>query len=81
MQATGGELLQDGLVRARNAARGVYVFHAHQPLTLVGSGIEPTGQCRYQGARMQRASGGGGEAPDVASPHDPSGYRECEFQS
>jgi len=33
------ELLQDQLVSAFNAARGVDIFYAHQPLAAMGAGV------------------------------------------
>ncbi len=58
--------MQDGLVCARDAAGGVYVFDAHQPLTVVRTCVEPTGEGRNERARMERARGGGGKSTDVA---------------
>jgi len=40
-EATGCQLLQDGLIRTRYAARFVNVFNAHQPLTSMGFGVQP----------------------------------------
>ena len=64
-QAAAGQLLDDGLVSASDATRCVNVFYAQQPLALVGTRIQPARQCASQGARMQRTSGGGGEAAYV----------------
>ena len=69
-QSAGGQLLDDHLVSAWNAARRVHVLDAHQPLATVDAGIKPAGQRGDEGARMQRAGRGWRKSSNVG-PHAP----------
>ena len=66
-QLAGGQLAQDGLPCAGNAARRVHIFNAHQPAALVRARVQPAGQGRHQRACMQQAGGRGGEAACVGA--------------
>jgi hypothetical protein len=57
VQAALCQLLQDDAVGARDAAWGVDILDAHQPAPARRVGVEPAGECRHQGAGVQRASG------------------------
>ena len=63
-QAAIGQLLQDALVGAGHAARGVHVFDAHQPAAALRAHVQPAGQRCHQRPGMQRASGRWGKAAD-----------------
>jgi hypothetical protein len=58
---------EDVLACAGYGSGLVEVVNTDFPLTVVGSGIEITGKCCDQGAKMQGPGGRGGEAPYVTS--------------
>jgi hypothetical protein len=61
-QAQRGQLAQDHLAPAGQAARGVDVLNAHQPAAALGAGVQPAGQRGHRAAGMQRAGGRRGKA-------------------
>ena len=66
------QLLQDVLVSTGLTARRINILHAYQPLAAMCPSIEPAGQSRHHGARMQGPGGRGCESADIGAHHRPT---------
>lgn len=64
-EAEGFERGEDGVGGAGDAAGGIDVFHAEEPLAVVGAGVEVTGNGGDEGAEVERARRRWGETADV----------------
>ena len=68
-ESEAGKNAQDVFGRARNVARRIHVFDAHEPDAVVGAGVEPASHCRHQASPVQASRRGGGESSSIAA-HD-----------
>ncbi len=57
--------MQDRVGCARYSAGFIYIFHTHEPQSVMRFRIKVTGHGGNEGARVQRAGRGGRKAADV----------------